>query len=111
MSEFNSKETVETTLPLSGKVVVLKKYLSGFDVDAIEDVLLDGAETDDNGKSKFSGALVRESTSKALEVTVLTVDGAPYSLEVLRAYPAKDYKSVIAKVKEIRDASDADPKA
>lgn len=89
------KETVEITTPVLGKTVVLRGYITGRQNQAI----IAGAKADGEG---FSADVAIAATNKALEVTVISVDGATENvLDLILDMPSADYEFVVAEVNKV----------
>lgn len=111
MSEL--KETIELKLPVSGKVAVLRGYITGRIDQQIQGVFLEetAIEADSKGSQsvKMKASLTQLANNKAIELIVLSIDGNTDNIldQVLDLH-SDDYKAVIAKVNEV--SAPTDPK-
>lgn len=120
------QETVEIKLPVSGKVVVLRGYITGRIEQAIESVYLEDSKINTEAEHDLSkgqrhgkAEKVKQTTSmdakvgqkaqnKALELIVISVDGEKENVvDLVLDLPTKDYRAVVDKVNEI---TEPDPK-
>lgn len=94
----------------SGKSVVLKRLLSGRDIEYIEQPMTD-IRIAINDKGKFGGEVKagdakRESLHRAIEKVIVSIDGKDASIEEVLDLPASDYRAVIKEVDNIVSGED-----
>jgi hypothetical protein len=109
-SEFTLRETIEFTTPYEKKPVVIRGYFTGAQLEEIEEQLMVDADREGENLS-FKLTAMRASGAKAMELALISVDGKTEGLlEVVRNLAGPDYRYIVSKVKEVRDASDILPK-
>lgn len=105
---MNLKETVEFTLPVTKKKVVVRGYATGRIKQAISAVYLSGTTLETkagqvDSSSSINGMVGQEATNKAFELMVLSVDGnSDNVLDAILDLPEEDYDAVKEKVDEVR---------
>lgn len=109
-SEFVLRETIEFTTPYTNKAVVMRGYLSGAQLEEIEEALTADADRDGETLS-FKLTAMKAAGAKAMELALISVDDKTEGiLELVRNLPGPDYRYIVQKVKEVRDSSDIVPK-
>lgn len=101
--------TFEIVTPLTKKKVVLKKYITGFDGEAIQEIYLQGSNkitTDsaqgDGASANFDGTVIARAEREGLKRVVVSVDGQSEEVEKLvLGLPLLDAKFVAAEVQKI----------
>ncbi|GAP53548.1 hypothetical protein AHiyo6_01130 [Arthrobacter sp. Hiyo6] len=111
--EFELRETIEVTTPLTKKVIVLRGYINGRIKQALANVYLEDVRVEmgeSTAKPTVSGATITKATNVAFEQLVLSVDGKTENvLDAILDLPEQDYEFVKEQVDLIKDAL-TDPK-
>ena len=109
----NTQETVELKLPISGKTVTLRGFITGRIDQEIQNVFLNDTDIEADSKGgqamKMKASLTQLANNKAIELIVLSIDGNTENvLDQVLDLHSVDYKAVVAKVNEV--SGPADPK-
>lgn len=120
------QETIELKLPVSGKTVKLRGYITGRIEQAIENVYLQDSKVSTEAEhdiskgqrrsraekikqvSTMDATVGQKATNKAIELVVLEIDGNSEKIvDQVLDLPKPDYQAIVDKVNEI---TDPDPK-
>lgn len=104
---MEDRDTFELVTPLKNHKVVLKSWITGRESQAIDNAMFSGLGTTGDGKSlrpKISGTMLADQENKALELIVVSVDGATTKVvdKVLDMRKA-DYEAVSKEVQRVVD--------
>ncbi|MET3349043.1 UNVERIFIED_ORG: hypothetical protein ABID57_000712 [Arthrobacter sp. UYEF1] len=99
------KESIELTLPDSGKKVVLRGYTTGRISQELESIFLDQSEViNEDGKTKtvMNGAAIKRAHNRAIELLVVSVDGSTENiLDAVLDLSTEDHDYVYTKLDEV----------
>lgn len=99
------RESIELTLPDSGKKVVLRGYTTGRISQELEAIFLDQSEViNDNGKVKrvMNGAAFTRAHNRSIELLVLSVDGSSENvLDAVLDLSTEDHDYVYSELNKI----------
>ena len=97
-------ETTKITTPFKKHEIVMKTYITGGDMRELRAIYLEVGKMSPTGQmlSDINPAKVTEAENKALELTILEIDGKPEDiLQRILEMPAEDYGFILEKVNEI----------
>jgi hypothetical protein len=105
--KIESRPTIELTLPFSGKVAVVKEWITGREKEYIERPSMQsvGMRPDIKGGVEFSDINVEkieETTHRGIETIVVSIDGKEDNiLETVLEMHVKDYNTIVAYCQEM----------
>lgn len=104
------RETKTITTPVDGKVLVIKTYVTGREMRAIENIFVTGADIDpvtQQAKHAITGETADQAQDKLIETVVVSVDGSAENVvNTILDFKKPDYDFVIKEIQAVSRGSE-----